>query len=111
VVRRSPKFTGKRKGDNGKNKGKMRRSEYRRVAMLDIRRENAFDYDLRRIFEAAGFTEDTAAPLIANITTKGSRVSLEDAKEYTRRMLEENKIEKKTCNEICSLLDHYRKYR
>lgn len=89
----------------------MRRSEYQRVAMLDLRRENSFNYDLTEIFTNAGFTEEAAAPFIANITTKGSRVSLQEAKEYTKRMLEQAKIEKDTCDRICSLLDRYRKYR
>jgi hypothetical protein len=79
--------------------------------MLDIRRETAFNYDITRIFEDAGFTEESAAPFIANITTKGSRVSLVEAKEYTKRMLVENRIDEKTCDAICYLLDRYRKYR
>ena len=99
-----------KKGDN-KSRGKMRRSDYKRIAMLDIRRENPFKYEIREIFHDAGFSEETSAPFIANIITKGSRISLNDAKEYTRRMEESNKINKKTCVAICSLLDSYRKYR
>jgi len=89
----------------------MRRSEYQRVAMLDLRRENSFNYDLTEIFTNAGFSEEEAAPIIANITAKGSRISLKEAKDYVKRMQEEDHIGQETCNRICSLMDRYRKYR
>lgn len=111
MVRRSPKFKGPKKGDSGKSIGKMRRNEYQRVAMLDIRREMTFKYDIRDIFEDAGHTKEEAAPIIANIIAKSSRVSLQDAKDYTKKMLELNKIELDTCKRVLSLLDKYRKYR
>ena len=89
----------------------MRRSEYHRVAMLDIRRETPFKYDIRKIFEDAGVSSESAATIIANIITKGSRVSLKEAKEYAKRMEDTNMIEQNTYKKICSLLDQYRKYR
>jgi hypothetical protein len=79
--------------------------------MLDIRRETSFNYYLTQIFEDAGLTEETFATIIANITTKGSRVSLKEAKDYTKRLQDEDKIDSRTCKDILSLLDRYRKYR
>jgi hypothetical protein len=92
-------------------KGKMRSSDYQRVAMLDLRREILFKYDVGEVFEEAGFSEDEARPYIANIVAKGSRISLKEAKDYTRSMQEGDKLTKDTCNKICNLLDKYRKYR
>ena len=89
----------------------MRSSDYHRTAMLDIRRETSFNYYLTQIFEDAGLTEEVYATIIANITTKGSRVSLKEAKDYAKRMLEENKIDDRACKDILHLLDRYRKYR
>lgn len=111
LARRSPKFQGNKKNQGGKTAGKMRSSEYHRTAMLDIRRENSFNYYLTKIFEDAGLSEETFATHIANITTKGSRVSLKEAKDYAKRMQDENKIEERTCKEILQLLDRYRKWR
>ncbi len=99
-----------RKGDR-QTKGKMRSSEYQRVAMLDLRREILFKYDVGEIFEEAGFTEDEARPYIANIIAKGSRISLKEAKDYTKSMLESEKLTTDTCNKICYLLDKYKKWR
>jgi hypothetical protein len=89
----------------------MRSSEYQRVAMLDLRREILFKYDVGEIFEEAGFTEDEARPYIANIVAKGSRISLKEAKDYTKSMLESEKLTQDTCNKICYLLDKYKKWR
>ena len=111
MTRRNPKFQDNKKNVSGKSIGKMRRSEYHRVAMLDIRREIPFKYDIRKIFEDAGVSPESSATIIANIITKGSRVSLKEAKDYTRRMEETEMIEHDTCKKICSLLDQYRKYR
>ena len=93
------------------DKGKMQSSEYNRVAMLDLRREILFKYDVNEIFQEAGFSEDEARPYIANIVAKGSRISLQEAKDYTRSMQEEDKLTKDTCNKICYLLDKYKKWR
>ncbi len=107
VISRGQRY---RKGDR-QTKGKMRSSEYQRVAMLDLRRETPFKYDVGEIFDEAGFSVDEARPYIANIVAKGSRISLKEAKDYTKSMLKNEKLTQDTCNKICFLLDKYRKYR
>jgi hypothetical protein len=79
--------------------------------MLDLRREILFKYDVGEVFKDAGFSEDEARPYIANIVAKGSRISLKEAKNYTRSMQENEKLTIETCKDIISLLDKYKKYR
>ena len=98
------------KGDR-QAKGKMRSSEYQRVAMLDLHREVYFRYDVGEIFEEAGFSKDEARAYIANIVAKGSRISVKEAKDYTKSMQKNEKLTQDTCNKICLLLDKYKKYR
>ncbi len=98
----------------GFTKAKMknkRRPDYQKEAMLNLRSLDSFKYYLMQILETSSINEDFTNAFVANLITKGSRVSLIEAKEYTKSLAKDGVFTQKTSDEICRLLDQYRKYR
>jgi hypothetical protein len=87
------------------------RADYEKEPMLNLRHLDSFKYYLRQILEESSIDEDFTNAFIANLITKGSRVSLKEAKDYVRSLAKEGIFMERTSNEICRLLDRNRKYR
>ena len=88
-----------------------RNSDYQKVAMLNLRSITTFKYYLRQILDDSSLDEDFINAFIANLITKGSRVSLSGAKDYVRDLEKQGVFTNTTSNDICSLLDRHRKYK
>jgi hypothetical protein len=88
-----------------------RRPDYQKEAKLNIRNLDSFRYYLKEILERSSMNEDFTNSFTANLITKGSRVSLSEAKEYVRSLAKDGVLDEQTSEEICRLLDKYRKYR
>lgn len=88
-----------------------RRPDYQKEAKLNLRGLDSFRYYLKQILERSSMNEDFTSSFTANLITKGSRVSLSEAKDYVKALAKEGVLEEETSNEICRLLDKYRKYR
>lgn len=86
-------------------------SDYQQVAMLNLRTIVPFKYHLKEILGDSQLDEDFINAFMANLITKGSRVSLSDAKDYVRDLEKQGVFTDSTSSRICSLLDRYRKYR
>ncbi len=87
------------------------RPDYQKEAKLNLRAIISFKYYLRQILEDSSMNEDFTNSFIANLITKGSRGSLEEAKGYVRSLTDQDIFTDKTSEEICKLLDRNRKYR
>ena len=87
------------------------RPNYEKEAKLNLRALYSFKYYLRQILDESSMDEDFTNAFIANLITKSSRESLREAKEYVRSLVDEKVLEGKTSDEICRLLDRFRKYR
>ena len=88
-----------------------RRPDYQKEAKLNLRNLDSFRYYLKPILERSSMNEDFTNSFTANLITKGSRVSLIEAKDYVKSLAKEGVLVEKTAEEICRLLDIYRKYR
>jgi hypothetical protein len=98
----------------GFTKAKMknrRRPDYQKEAKLNLRNLDSFRYYLKEILERSSMNDDFTNSFTANLITKGSRVSLSEAKDYVNSLAKEGVLEEETSDEICKLLDRYRKYR
>lgn len=98
----------------GPSKATMRnkyRNNYEKEPRLNLRHLDSFKYYLRQILEDSSMDEDFTNAFIANLITKGSRVSLKEAKDYVRSLAKEGIFKEETSDAICHLLDRNRKYR
>ena len=100
-----------RRGPSGAGMRNKRRQNYEKEAMLNLRNIISFKFLLREILEDSSMDDDFTNAFIANVITKGSRVSLKEAKDYVIAMTKEGVLEEKTSQEILVLLDRNRKYR
>jgi hypothetical protein len=101
----------RRRGPSGAGMRNKRRQNYEKEAMLNLRNIISFKFLLREILAKSSMDEDFTNAFVANIITKGSRVSLKEAKDYVISMTKEGVLEEKTSEEILHLLDRNRKYR
>lgn len=86
--------------------------DYEREAMLNMRNQIVFKYDLKEILSHTKLDETVKTTLIASIIAKGSRQSIQEAKDYIYAMLEEyDALDEMTCDRIAQLLNKYTKYR
>jgi len=88
-----------------------RKPDYQKVAMLNLRYISSFKFQLKRIMEESSMNEDFTNAFIANLITKGSRGSLNEAMDYVRSLAKEGIFKEDTSKEILLLLDRNRKYR
>ena len=100
----------KRTYSNSRFKNK-KRSDYQKVAMLNLRAITPFKYYLREILSDSQLDEDFINAFIANLITKGSRGSLSDAKDYVKDLEKQGVFTDSISKDICSLLERHRKYR
>lgn len=98
------------KGKNFNNKNKQIK-EYERAPMLNLRRLGSFRYDIREVLSRSKVDEALASSVVANTIAKASRVSISEAKSYTREVQAQGGFDKEVSDAICSLLDRYSKYR
>ena len=98
----------------GPSKARMKnkyRPDYQKEAKLNLRYISRFKFLLRQIMEESSMNEDFTNAFIANLITKGSRGSLNEAKDYVRSLADQGIFKDETSEEILLLLDRNRKYR
>lgn len=100
-----------RRGTTRAQMRNRRRPKYEKEAMLNLRNILSFKFLLREILADSSMNEDFTNAFIANVITKGSRVSLKEAKDYVKSLTAEGVMEKQTSDEVLHLLDRNRKYR
>ncbi|UCG68323.1 MAG: hypothetical protein JSV09_10945 [Thermoplasmata archaeon] len=101
-----------RRFGNSKARIKNRsRPDYQKEAKLNLRYLPRFKNLLRQIMEESSMNEDFTNSFIANLITKASRGSLEEAKDYVGSLVDQGILDERTADDICHLLDRNRKYR
>lgn len=101
----------RRRGPSGAGMRNKRRQNYEKEAMLNLRNILSFKYLLREILQESSMDEDFTNAFIANIITKGSRVSLKEAMDYVVSMAKDGVLEESTSEDILRLLERNRKFR
>ncbi len=90
---------------------KLNRDSRQRDRLLDKSKENYFKYDMEDLLTKRNVVEERRAALIATIFAKGSRNSIQEAKDFTKEKLDEGLIDETTFKTILTLIDGYSVWR
>ncbi len=82
-----------------------------RTAMLDLHRHTTFTYDLKEILTHYKISETVTPSIIASVTAKGSRISIDAAVQFVRDQEKAGVLPKPAADEICGLLDRWSRLR
>ena len=90
---------------------RFRNDEQRLVKKLDLRKLNYFRYDVKEIFNSTDIEPKTWNPLLASISTKASRLSIKEAKEYIIQLEKDEVLANEIAQNLINLLDKYKRWR
>jgi hypothetical protein len=79
----------------------------RQLRMLNLHHKTVFKYHLTRLLDDSEMREDHRQTFIANILSKASQASIDDAKDYINSVVDEGHLEEDRVREIFKLLDRY----
>jgi hypothetical protein len=75
--------------------------------MLDVRRKKEFKYHMNRILERSEMREDVRQTFMANVLSKSSQQSLDNAKDYIMDMVGDGHLEEDVSKRLFKLLDEH----
>jgi hypothetical protein len=75
--------------------------------MLDVRRKKEFKYHMNRILERSEMREDVRQTFMANVLSKSSQQSLDNAKDYITDMVTDGHLEEDVSKRLYKLLDEH----
>lgn len=101
----------KRRSDTHNQANKQLRASRRRSLLLDKGKENYFRYDMEDLLAKYQVAENQRSGLAATVFAKGSRNSVDDAKEYAKEKLDDGTINKEAYDTIIRMIDGYTKFR
>jgi hypothetical protein len=79
--------------------------------MLNTHRIAPFKYDMNEILSDTSMDPSKASAFLASLIAKSSRISIREAKDFTKIHLESGDLSKEEHDRINRLLDRYSKYR
>jgi hypothetical protein len=82
-----------------------------RKRMLDLRREGHFKYDLKEVLMHSSLPPEQITAFVATVSSKGSRQSTLDAKDWVTHKFGEDLITKAERDAINTLIDRYSRSR
>ena len=86
-------------------------SSFKRTPMINMHQEKHFRYGLKELFARHSLDPKVSDPLGGMIFAKGSRSSIEDAKDFVDEKVKEGVIKGEVANDIFDLLDRYGTWR
>jgi hypothetical protein len=75
--------------------------------MLNIHHKVVFKYHLTRSMEASEMRDDQKQTFIANVLSKSSQASIDEAKDYIDSVVSEGHLEEEVSRQVFSLLDRF----
>ena len=90
---------------------KLTRESRRRDRMLDKSKENYFKYDMEDLLKKGKVPEERRASVIATMFAKGSRGTLQDAKDFAEEKRTEGLLDEATFKSVLNLLEGYSTWR
>mgnify|MGYP007007621056 FL=1 len=66
-----------------------------------------YKYEVRRVLEEIGVTEEHRSSLLGSIWAKGERQTVSDAKQYLEEKLSEGIINEVHLSRLCEVIDSY----
>jgi hypothetical protein len=82
-----------------------------RRKMLDVRREQHFRYDMRQAMDEANVPEELRNSIYATVFSKGSRISLDEAKDFVQLKTQEGILTPQVRDRVLMLVDRYSTWR
>lgn len=82
-------------------------ASFRRRAMLNLGQEKLFRFSLRDVFARHEVDPKVADPLGSMIIAKGSRASIDEAKDFIDEKVKAGVIKGEVADDIFSLLDRF----
>lgn len=79
--------------------------------MLDVRRADHFRFDMRQALAEGKVPEEQVNSIYATVFSKGSRISLDEAKEFVQVKTTEGVITPQVRDRILLLVDRYSTWR
>ncbi|OGS41519.1 MAG: hypothetical protein A3K67_00955 [Euryarchaeota archaeon RBG_16_62_10] len=79
--------------------------------MLNLGRITPFRFSIKEIMTHYEISEDVASSVMATVIAKGSRVSINAARNYVRDQEKAGAYPRAVSDEICDLLDKFSKLR
>ena len=79
--------------------------------MLDVRREQHFRYDMRQVLDEGKVPEEQRNSIYATVFSKGSRISLDEAKDFVQQKMQEGVLSPQLRDRIMMLVDRYSTWR
>jgi len=105
-------------GSRGRYKGRRSNepryhppSESDRTPMLNVRAATSFRFGLREIMSNYKVEEGVASSVIASVIAKGSRISINSARDYVLEQEKTGLYPREVTDEILDLLDRYTRHR
>jgi hypothetical protein len=86
-------------------------ASFRRTPMLSMGQQKHFRYSLREIFARHNLDPKIGDPLGGALFAKGSRNSLDDAKDFVEEKVREGVIKPELADDLFTLLDRYSTWR
>ncbi|MEA3560023.1 MAG: hypothetical protein U9R75_12290 [Candidatus Thermoplasmatota archaeon] len=105
---RRRKYQGGKKSFKKKNPNP---GERLRKPMLNLGRLDYFKYDLNEIVDGSDIEDDLSPSFKATVIAKSRNVSIDDAKDYIKDLVAQEKVTKDTSIRIFRLLDRYTRIR
>ena len=87
------------------------RPKSKKQPMLNVRREEEFKYDLKRVLQNGGMDEKVIPSFIATLFSKGSRINLYEAQDYVKEKFDEGLFDDVVLDKIQYLLNRYKRWR
>lgn len=82
-------------------------ASFRRRAMLNMGQAKLFRYSLRDLFHRHAVDPKVADPLQSMIIAKGSRSSIDEAKDFVDEKVKEGVLKGEVADDIFNLLDRF----
>jgi hypothetical protein len=79
--------------------------------MLDVRREQHFRYDMRQALSEGNVPADQLNSIYATVFSKGSRISLDEAKDFVQQKTQEGVLSPQVRDRVLTLVDRYSTWR
>lgn len=101
----------RRIGPGHNEANRQTRESRQRDRMLDTGREAHFRYDVEELLVTYGMPPEEWRPFLQTLWTKGSRESIDDAKEWVDEQLKLAKVDDETATKVKQLVQRYRTLR
>lgn len=107
MVQRHGRYKGRRFDDRRVHSPR----ESERTVMLHQGRITSLRYDMKEVMSHYKVEESAASTVMASVIAKGTRISINSARDFVREQEKTGMYPREALEELCDLLDRYSKLR